>query len=265
MGQPAASVVIRARDEAPRIGRALAALAGQTLAHEVIVVDSGSVDETADVARAAGARVLEIAAADFSFGGALNTGAGEAVADVIVALSADAVPPDDRWLERVTAHFADPSVACVFGERVDEAFRPLQGAVRQDAARLAAYPFWGYSNSAGAFRADLWRERGFREDMPGTEDREWSQWALARGLVCVLDPALAVEHDHAKDSLRRSFERYRREWRGYAMFLDLEPYPAGAALREWWVDQGGHRSRARSRLDPRRAARLAGKWRGRRG
>ena len=48
------------------------------------------------------------------------------------------------------------------------------------------------------------------------------------------------------------------------MFLELGPYPVGTAVREWWVDQGGHRSRTRSRLDPRRVARLYGKWRGRR-
>jgi rhamnosyltransferase len=264
MSRPAVSVVIRARDEGRRIGAALDALAGQTHEHELVVVDSGSRDTTVALARAAGARVIRVAPAGFSFGGALNSGAAATSGEVIVALSADAAPPDPGWLARVAAHFEDPSVACAYGERVDEAFRALPGPVRQDAARMQAYPFWGYSNSAGAFRAALWRERPFREDLPGTEDREWALWALRRGYVCVLDPALAAEHDHSRDSLRASFARYQREWRGYAMFLDLEPYPARAALREWWVDRGGHRSRTRSRLDPRRAARLAGKWRGRR-
>jgi rhamnosyltransferase len=257
-------VVVRARDEAARVGATLDALAAQTLPHELIVVDSGSSDATPELARAAGAAVLAVAPEDFSFGGALNLGAARARAEVVVALSADAVPPDAGWLERMAAHFEDPAVACAYGERTDEAFRELRAPVRQDAARLAAYPFWGYSNSAGGFRSSLWRERPFREDMPGTEDREWSQWALRRGHVCVIDPALVVEHDHSRDSLRACAHRYEREWRGFSMFLELEPYPARAALREWWVDRGGHRSRARARLDPRRMARLYGKWRGRR-
>ena len=42
--------------------------------------------------------------------------------------------------------------------------------------------------------------------MPGTEDREWSLWALEQGGVCVLDPALAVDHDHSRDPLRACFE-----------------------------------------------------------
>jgi rhamnosyltransferase len=259
-----ASVVIRAKDEAGSIGRALALLARQTLPHEVIVVDSGSRDATPAIARERGAHVIEIPAADFTFGGALNTGAAVAAAPVVVALSAHAFPRDDEWLERVVAHFADAQVACVYGETLDDRFRPLAGPVRQDAAMLARNPFWGYSNAAGAFRAARWRERPFREDMPGTEDREWSHWALSLGDVCVLDPALAVDHDHSRDPLHDCFRRYAREHRGFAMFVDLPRYGLADLGREWWGEQGGHRSLARARLDPRRAARLAGKWWGRR-
>jgi glycosyltransferase involved in cell wall biosynthesis len=260
-----ASVVIRAKDEAAAIGRTLGLLAEQTLPHEVIVVDSGSRDRTVAIARDHGAQVLEIPAAGFSFGGALNLGARASSAPVVVSLSAHAFPPDPEWLARTAAWFADTAVACAFGDVRDADGAPLVAPVRQDAAMLRAAPHWGYSNGAGAFRASLWSERGFREDMPGTEDREWSLWAMeTHGAVCVIDPALAVEHDHAHDSLRACFARWEREARGYGMFLDLPPYGAGDLVREWWSDQGWHRSRARARLDPRRAARLAGKWRGRR-
>jgi rhamnosyltransferase len=257
-----AGVVIRVRDEAAALGRLLGLLRAQTALHEVVVVDSGSSDGSAELAEREGARVLHIER--FTFGGALNLGAAAVTAPVVVALSAHAFPRDAGWLERMAAALDDPQVACAFGAERDWAGRELREPVRQDAALLRAHPEWGYSNGAGAFRSALWRERGFREDMPGTEDREWSLWALERGHVCVLDPALAVDHDHAHDSLRECFVRYRREARGYAMFLDLPPYGARDALREWWADQGWHRSRARARLDPRRAARLAGKWAGRR-
>ena len=258
-----ASVVIRARDEADSIGRTLSLLASQTLEHEVVVVDSGSRDRTVEIAREHGARVVEIAS--FTFGGALNTGTAACSGPVVVSLSAHAFPPDREWLARTGAWFEDPAVACAFGETRDAAGAPLAGPVRQDAAMLRAAPQWGYSNGAGAFRRSLWEQRPFREDMPGTEDREWSLWAMeAHGAVCVLDPALAVEHDHSRDSLRECFARWDREARGYAMFLDLPPYGVRDLAREWWSDQGWHRSRARARLDPRRMARLLGKYRGRR-
>lgn len=257
-------MVIRARDEARAIAETLDRLAAQTAAHEVTVVDSGSRDATVAIARARGARILELAPERFSFGRALNLGASQARAPVIVALSADARPPDAGWLERLLAHFDDPSVACAAGTLRDGDGAPLRAAVRQDARAARRHPQWGYSNAAGGFRAELWRERGFREDLPGCEDLEWARWALERGHVCVLDPALAVEHDHSRDSLRASFRRYQREARGLAMFAQLPPYRARDALAEWWGDQGWHRSRARARLDPRRMARLAGRWWGRR-
>jgi rhamnosyltransferase len=258
-----ASVVIRARDEAGAIGRTLDSLAAQTVEHEVIVVDSGSRDRTGAIAAGRGARVLLLDPSDFTYGRALNAGCAEAGAPVIVALSAHAVPPDAGWLERMLRWFGDAEVACVYGEVRGEDGAPLGAAVRQDARMLARNPHWGYSNSAGGFRAEMWRERPFREDMPGTEDREWSRWALGQGRVCVLDPALAVEHDHSAESLRDSFRRYEREARGFRMFLDdLPPYRATDAVAEWWRGPHWHRSNARARLDPRRAARLAGKWAG---
>lgn len=264
-GRPPVSVVVRARDEASAIGRTLDALAGQDVASEVIVVDSGSRDHTVEVAAERGAGVLHCEPARFSFGRALNQGAAAARAPVVVALSAHAVPPDPGWLGRVLAVMADPGVACCCGERRGPDGRPLAAALRQDAALLEAQPYWGYSNGAGAFRSELWRRRQFREDLPGSEDREWSRWALAGGMLCVVDPGLVVDHDHSRDPLPACFARYAREHRGFAMYLGgLEPYPARAAVTEWWRDSGHHRSRARARLDPRRMARLAGKWWGRR-
>ena len=258
-----ASVVIRAKDEAAAIGRTLGLLADQSVEAEVVVVDSGSSDRTVEIARGAGVRVIPISG--FTFGGALNTGTAATSAPVVVSLSAHAFPPDREWLARVVAWFEDGAVACVFGETRTLSGAPLERPVRQDAAMLRAAPHWGYSNGAGAFRRSLWELRPFRADMPGTEDREWSLWAMdSHGAVCVLDPSLAVEHDHSRDSLRECYVRWEREARGYAMFLDLPRYGLRELAGEWWRDQGWHRSRARARLDPRRAARLLGKYRGRR-
>jgi hypothetical protein len=55
-----ALAVITARDEGPRIGGVIAGLPGEVagVPLDVLVVDDGSVDDTAEVARAAGARVL---------------------------------------------------------------------------------------------------------------------------------------------------------------------------------------------------------------
>jgi rhamnosyltransferase len=266
MSAPLASVVIRSKDEAESMGRLLEILHAQTIADrlELLVVDSGSTDRTVAIAREHGLDPIEIPARSFTFGGALNTGCEAATAPVIVALSAHAFPPDERWAERMVAAFDDKRVACACGNDRGPDGEPLRTVVLQDAEQYRRHPFWGYSNAAGGFRAELWRSRPWRPDMPGTEDKEWAWAWLERGMLVRIDPDLDVDHDHSHDPLRDTYRRARRESIGYAMYLDLPPYPAGAALRRWWSDRDGHANLARSRLSPWRAARLAGEWAGRR-
>jgi rhamnosyltransferase len=262
---PAVSVVIRAKDEAASIGETLSRLGRQTVAREqvqLIVVDSGSQDQTAQIARDAGAQVVSIPAASFTFGGSLNVGAALASAPVAVALSAHAFPPDDEWLARMLAPFQDARVACACGDDYGPDGEPLRVRIDQDFQLVAHRPHWGYSNAAGAFRTDLWRRRAFRPDMPGTEDKEWAQWWLRRGHLCVVAPDLVVEHDHSKDPLREIFERGRREHVGFAMYLDPGDYTVADLAREWWSELGTYQSALRARLSHRRAARLAGRYAG---
>jgi rhamnosyltransferase len=261
------SVIIRAKDEAASIGRVIELVQSQELEGggvELIVVDSGSSDGTSDIARSLGASVIDIPPQSFTFGGSLNTGCAAATAPILVALSAHAFPPDSRWLARMLEAFDQPVVACAYGCPNAPDGGALTERVVQDEALARRYPYWGYGNPAGGFRAELWRQRPFRADMPGTEDKEWAWFWLTRGMRAVIDPALTVDHDHSKDSAVEIFRRFRREWQGYGMYLDLPRDALGDLLREWWTERDGYSSIARARLSHRRAARLAGSWVGRR-
>jgi rhamnosyltransferase len=264
-----ASVIIRVRDERHNLERCLSLLAqqrGLPAPPELIVVDAGSRDGTVEVAERHGARVLRLAPAGFSFGGALNLGAEHARHEVLVSLSAHAFPPDPGWLGRLAGVLAaDARVACACGDAYAPDGGRLRSAIRQDAALARRRPEWGYANAAGAFRADLWRERPFRADLPGCEDKEWALHWLDRGYVCVVDPELVVDHDHTHDSLRAIYARARREAVAYRAFIDEAPaYGAPQLLHDWWSDTRWYDSAARARLSHRRAARLLGVYAGRR-
>lgn len=262
------SVIVRARDEEESLERCLSAIAGQRgvgKAAELIVVDGGSRDGTVAVARRHGAGVATVPPGPYSYGGALNLGAAMATGSILVALSAHALAPDEGWLARLTAPFAqDAAVACACGDVYGPDGRRLRGPITQDEALARRRPEWGYSNAAGAFRADLWRRRGFREDLGACEDKEWALHWLAEGYACRVDPALAVEHDHTHDPLRAIYARARREATAYAQFLGPRPAPPRQLFAEWWSDLRWYDSATRARLSPRRVARLAGAYAGRR-
>jgi len=99
------SVVVPALNDSLMLARCLAALAGQTRpADEIVVVDNGSTDDTADVARAAGARVItEPLRGIFP---ATSAGFDAAEGDIVARLDADSIPPAD-WLARIVAAFED--------------------------------------------------------------------------------------------------------------------------------------------------------------
>ncbi|WP_197277013.1 glycosyltransferase family 2 protein [Sphingomonas profundi] len=119
------SVVVRSRDEAPRLRLTLASLAGQ--ADEVVVVDDGSVDATAAVIAAAGVRSVRHAAA-LGRSAAANAGAAAARGDVLLFLDGDtlagpglagahraahagrpaAMARGETWHLRCTRFLADP-------------------------------------------------------------------------------------------------------------------------------------------------------------
>jgi len=82
------TVVIPAYNEEERIGATLRAVMQRGFAGEIIVVDDGSSDNTAMIARDAGARVIQLER-NLGKGEALNRAAACVSSDVVVFLDAD--------------------------------------------------------------------------------------------------------------------------------------------------------------------------------
>jgi len=111
------TVVIPALNDSVMLAGCLAALSRQSRpAERVIVVDNGSTDDTAEVARAAGATVVPephrgiFPATATGFDAAVADGA-----DIIARLDADSVPPAD-WIARIVVAFeADAELTALSG------------------------------------------------------------------------------------------------------------------------------------------------------
>jgi GT2 family glycosyltransferase len=167
---------------------------------ELFVIDNGSTDHTADVARAAGATVIcEPVRSSFR---ARNRGWEAASADVIAFTDVDCVPRPN-WLADLTEPFVDPSVAAVGGDIIQAELtsaaqrwmverRFLDQGFNQCAWFL---PYFATANAAYR-RSTLEAIGGFDEAYVvsgGDTDLTWRVQELAGGRV-VYRPEAAVDH-----------------------------------------------------------------------
>lgn len=230
---PAASVIVRTKDSARTVMATLESLSAQSVRAEVIVVDSGSTDDTLMLVSDRVDRVIHLAAERFSYGRALNAGAAVATAAVHVALSSHCVLPRPDWLEIAVASLGDPTVVGTCSADVDGEGRPVAGPLRATHEQLLANPFWGFTNHASAWSAAAWARAPFDEELGACEDREWSWRATDPDGAVVLDPRLYVPVSHRRAAgLLAYHARLLREVGAYAELGLLPAYPLRRAVRD---------------------------------
>ncbi|MGV9890340.1 bifunctional polysaccharide deacetylase/glycosyltransferase family 2 protein [Streptomyces sp. NPDC003395] len=109
------SVIVPAYNEKECIAGTLASLAASTHPIEIIVVDDGSTDGTADIAESLGMpNVRVIRQANAGKPAALNHGVRQASYDIVVMMDGDTVFEPDT-VRQLVQPFADPSVGAVAG------------------------------------------------------------------------------------------------------------------------------------------------------
>ena len=256
-----ASVVVRTKNSGATLDATIDSLRGQTVAVEIVVVDSGSTDDTLDMARERADRVVEIPPATFSYGRALNVGAAAALSPVHVALSSHCVLPRNDWVEIAAAH-VHRGAGAVVGLNEDASGAALTGPRSFDHAYLRQHWYWGFSNHASAWSAGVWRSHPFDEQLPANEDKEWSWRITATGAHLVGDPALAVPIGHRRAAGGRAY--YRRLANEVGAYRHLGVLPAFGvtdAWREWSSREGTDPFVTRSRrLGRTRAIEVAARW-----
>jgi 2-desacetyl-2-hydroxyethyl bacteriochlorophyllide A dehydrogenase len=209
------SVVIRAFNEEKYLPDLLEALNHQSLGDfEAIVVDSGSLDRTREIAARNADQLLRIQSRDFTFGHSLNVGIREASGRYIVIVSAHTLPASKRWLEKLVEPLHDGRTAMVYGRQIGgdaSKFSETQDMRRTFGSNREVLqpPKFFANNANSAIRRDLWQQHPFDESLPGLEDIEWAKYWMERNYRVVYEPAAALYHIHEENwrQVRRRFYR----------------------------------------------------------
>jgi rhamnosyltransferase len=242
MGAPAVSVLLLTRNGLSTLPRVMASIRSQaaTFSYEVVAVDSGSGDGSAEWLRGRVDRLIEIRAETFNHGTTRNLGVEACGAPLVVLLVQDAEPASPDWLARlveplqaeqsggqgqVSAH----PLAGTYGRQVP---RPDASAVvraylsrypatnpvsrRQSVSTRAAFEALGpadrmaactFDNVCSCIRREAWERHPF-EAAPIAEDLAWARTVLLAGYDLAYVPGAAVVHSHdrpASYELRRTY------------------------------------------------------------
>jgi glycosyltransferase involved in cell wall biosynthesis len=212
-----ASIVIPTFNGASRIGNCLDSLVKQATGRniEILVVDDGSTDNTADVIRSYSS-VRLIAQANAGPASARNRGALEATGKILLFTDDDCVPMPN-WLDAMLEAFQDLDVVGAKGiyrtHQQSLAARFVQIEYEDKYRMMAGLPSIDFIDTYSAgFRRDRFLEMaGYDTSFPVAcaEDIELSYRMSARGWKMKFVPAAIVYHTHPDTFLRYLKKKYK--------------------------------------------------------
>ncbi len=188
---------------------------------EVIIIDSQSTDNTTEIATDFGARVLNIKKKEFDHGGTRNLAAAEAVGDVIIFMTQDAIPACKDTFKYLIQPLEEPAIILSYARQL-----PKEGTkITDNFLRLYNYPArsiikskkdvksmgikaFQNSNVCAAYRSKEFRQLGgFSAPVVSNEDMLFAARAILAGYQVAYTAKASVFHSH-NYSYIKLFKRY---------------------------------------------------------
>lgn len=211
------SVVIRTLNEGKHIDELLRSIHTQDLQGdlqlEVVIIDSGSTDDTLRIGAEHGCRITHINKEDFTFGRSLNRGSAFAQGDVLVYISGHCVPVGQDWLLKLIAPLRERIACYSYGRQVGRdstkySERQLFLKYFPEQSRLPQMDIF-CNNANAALLRPAWEQYLFDEEIMGLEDMELSKRLVAQGkkIAYVGDATVYHIHDERWAQTKRRYER----------------------------------------------------------
>lgn len=211
-----ASIIIRTLNESKYLDELLSVISSQQLGSmevEVIIVDSGSTDETLDIATKHKCNIVHIERKNFSFGRSLNMGCQISKGDILVMISGHCIPTTQTWLLSLCAPIIEGKASYIYGKQLggNETYFSEARIFAKYFPECSQVPQSGYfcNNANSAISRFSWEQYGFNEDVTGLEDMELAKRLFNDGGIIGYVAEAAVYHHHSESwpQVRRRFER----------------------------------------------------------
>lgn len=239
------SVIVPTLNASRYLPRLIGALRTQSIPPlEIIVIDSSSTDDTATIASEAGCVVEIVPRDEFDHGGTRNRAANLARGELLVFMTQDAVPADERFLEELARPIREGLAVAAYARQIPypdafppEAFArtfnyPAVSSLRSegDISRLGLRAFF-FSNVASMVSKNAFLEAGrFPERTVMNEDMLLCAKLLRAGHRVAYRAEAIVSHSHNY----RLDQQFRRNF-DIGAFVSQ----SGAALGETRVEGSG--------------------------
>lgn len=212
------SIIIRTYNEERHIDTLLNKVYSQNFPEnefEVVIVDSGSEDNTLEIIKKYPVKLVQIKPKDFTFGYSLNKGIEAANGKYMLMVSAHCYPIDEKWISKMVDPLEkDTNIAVVYGKQrgydttkysehqIFKTWFPDNKEGKQD------NPFCNNANCA--IRRDFWEAYKYNEELTGLEDLDWANEMLKKSYDIYYQCEAGVYHIH-EENYKQVYNRYKRE------------------------------------------------------
>ena len=215
MTKPDVSIIIRTLNEERYLPELLSSIQSQRSAfsHEIVLIDSGSTDNTLKIAERFNCRILHISREEFSFGRSLNRACEAAQGTYLAFISGHCIPCNSDWLQNLVEPLSHGTVQYCYGRQAGgpQTYWSECQIFAKYFPEESSVPQQGFycNNANSAILSETWARYRFDEELTGLEDMHFAKRLAADKGAVGYNADASVYHIHHENwqQVQRRFER----------------------------------------------------------